>query len=205
MAYEYMTGMGQQEPAWLPKEHPFVTTAMERRHLLEQQLELDQSGACPTGYNVTTIPGVGRSMPTTACVISPGSAPVNLSYPATRTESCAPGGGYHKSCAGDTCFCVTGSGSAPRSWSEHEARVAAASPLAPSSCPTNCWWDESSRRCECAPYGPLPSAPPEPVETPPQPVVTNGQAQPEAARPIPWGWIAIAALGAGALVWFVKR
>lgn len=55
----------------------------------------------------------------------------------------------------------------------------------------------------------LPELPPEipPVVTNGQALspVTNGQEQLAMDRPIPWGWIAVGALGAGALVWFTKR
>ena len=43
--------------------------------------------------------------------------------------------------------------------------------------------------------------------TVPFPVTTDTESAEQLAmdRPIPWGWIAVAALGAGALVWFTKR
>jgi len=170
-----------------------------------RSLEPDSRGGCPTGYSFTHVPSGYRMPPVPTCVLNPGAAPANLSYPATRTERCAPGGGYRKSCIRDECFCVTGAGHHPVSWAEHEARVAAATHQAPASCPTNCWWDDKSQRCECAAYGAPsvttsapPSASPLTVETPSQPL------QPAGNRSIPWGWIAFGALGVGAFVLFLR-
>ena len=194
MAYEYMTGMGR-----LP--HPSFFEDQARRGIC-----VFESGIYPG--HPSEITGFKKTVETAAEAEALTAKGCKLSRRRTIrvpvTTGPFAGGSMARPLPGGEFCCLP----------ESSEQVAVAPPPVPERCPTNCWWDAQLQRCECAPYGPpappgvtTPGAPPAalPVETPPQPLVTNGQAQPDAARPIPWGWIAAAALGAGALVWFLKR